>query len=187
MAIPISYNVRNLIVRKTTTIMTGLGIAMTVGGAACGSWPGFRVDASVRVERRSAQPARLAQGRQCGADQLIHSAAVSNRKELPGHCERRERPTTRFASRWSPSSICRRRIIRTERTLRLRGITLTGVGMRKVKITLRPLVSTWTAGDHHRTRTCQALSGCSSRPHASFWKRALDRGRRYGWRRKCDR
>jgi len=30
MAIPISYNVRNLIVRKTTTIMTGLGIAMTV-------------------------------------------------------------------------------------------------------------------------------------------------------------
>src|SRR3954454_14748211 len=30
MAIPISYNIRNLIVRKTTTIMTGLGIAMTV-------------------------------------------------------------------------------------------------------------------------------------------------------------
>src|SRR5947209_13678164 len=31
MAIPISYNVRNLVVRKTTTIMTGLGIALTVG------------------------------------------------------------------------------------------------------------------------------------------------------------
>src|SRR3954447_5800196 len=31
MAVPISYNVRNLVVRKTTTIMTGLGIAMTVG------------------------------------------------------------------------------------------------------------------------------------------------------------
>jgi putative ABC transport system permease protein len=30
MAIPISYNVRNLIVRKTTTIMTALGIALTV-------------------------------------------------------------------------------------------------------------------------------------------------------------
>jgi len=30
MAIPISYNVRNLIVRKTTTLMTGAGIAMTV-------------------------------------------------------------------------------------------------------------------------------------------------------------
>jgi putative ABC transport system permease protein len=29
-AIPISYNIRNLIVRKTTTIMTGLGIAMTI-------------------------------------------------------------------------------------------------------------------------------------------------------------
>ena len=30
MAIPLSYNVRNLIVRKTTTLMTGAGIAMTV-------------------------------------------------------------------------------------------------------------------------------------------------------------
>jgi putative ABC transport system permease protein len=30
MAIPISYNLRNLIVRKTTTIMTAVGIAMTV-------------------------------------------------------------------------------------------------------------------------------------------------------------
>ena len=30
MAIPISYNIRNLIVRKTSTIMTALGIALTV-------------------------------------------------------------------------------------------------------------------------------------------------------------
>src|ERR671924_1186783 len=30
MAIPISYNLRNLRVRKTTTIMTALGIALTV-------------------------------------------------------------------------------------------------------------------------------------------------------------
>lgn len=30
MAIPVSYNIRNLIVRKTTTVMTALGIAMTV-------------------------------------------------------------------------------------------------------------------------------------------------------------
>src|ERR1022692_2515150 len=30
MAIPLSYNLRNLVVRKTTTIMTATGIAMTV-------------------------------------------------------------------------------------------------------------------------------------------------------------
>ena len=30
MAIPISYNIRNLVVRKTTTLMTALGIALTV-------------------------------------------------------------------------------------------------------------------------------------------------------------
>src|SRR5580692_9945653 len=30
MALPISYNLRNLVVRKTTTVMTALGIALTV-------------------------------------------------------------------------------------------------------------------------------------------------------------
>ena len=30
MAIPLTYNLRNLVVRKTTTIMTALGIALTV-------------------------------------------------------------------------------------------------------------------------------------------------------------
>src|SRR6516162_6145753 len=30
MPIPISYNLRNLTVRKTTTVMTGLGIALSV-------------------------------------------------------------------------------------------------------------------------------------------------------------
>src|SRR6478735_5891039 len=30
MTIPVAYNLRNLVVRKTTTIMTALGIALTV-------------------------------------------------------------------------------------------------------------------------------------------------------------
>src|SRR5437867_12934389 len=30
MAVPISYNLRNLVVRKTTTLMTALGIGLTV-------------------------------------------------------------------------------------------------------------------------------------------------------------
>src|SRR5260370_17643482 len=30
MAIPVAYNLRNLVVRKTTTIMTALGVALTV-------------------------------------------------------------------------------------------------------------------------------------------------------------
>ena len=30
MAIPVAYNLRNLVVRKTTTMMTALGIALTV-------------------------------------------------------------------------------------------------------------------------------------------------------------
>src|SRR6185312_11712684 len=30
MSIPLSYNLRNLVVRKTTTLMTALGIALTV-------------------------------------------------------------------------------------------------------------------------------------------------------------
>jgi putative ABC transport system permease protein len=30
MAIPIAYNLRNLVVRKTTTVMTAIGIGLTV-------------------------------------------------------------------------------------------------------------------------------------------------------------
>lgn len=30
MAIPVTYNLRNLVVRRTTTIMTALGIGLTV-------------------------------------------------------------------------------------------------------------------------------------------------------------
>ena len=30
MTLPVSYNVRNLVVRKTTTLMTALGVALTV-------------------------------------------------------------------------------------------------------------------------------------------------------------
>ena len=47
MAIPISYNVRNLIVRKTTTLMTAIGIALTVAVLAAvfalvsGLWTAF--------------------------------------------------------------------------------------------------------------------------------------------------
>ena len=33
MAIPITYNMRNLVVRKTTTLMTAVGIALTVAGS----------------------------------------------------------------------------------------------------------------------------------------------------------
>jgi len=49
MAIPISYNLRNLVVRKTTTIMTALGIALTVAVLLAilamldaNPWPGGR-------------------------------------------------------------------------------------------------------------------------------------------------
>ena len=51
MAIPISYNLRNLIVRKTTTIMTALGIGAYGRGAAVRSRSGRRSADRVQSDR----------------------------------------------------------------------------------------------------------------------------------------
>ena len=69
MAIPISYNIRNLIVRKTTTLMTGAGIAMTVAVllAVLGLVSGLA--SGLRIQRRSIPRTGLAQRRQRGTDQ----------------------------------------------------------------------------------------------------------------------
>ena len=64
MAIPLSYNLRNLVVRKTTTIMTAAGIAMTVAVLLAVLGLGSRAANGVCLDRRSAACAGDAQRRQ---------------------------------------------------------------------------------------------------------------------------
>ena len=84
MAIPISYNVRNLKLRKGLTIMTALGIALTVttaiflDGAAGGIAEGFR------FERQSAECAGPAQRIGSGVSGGFDAALFPTLKVLPG-------------------------------------------------------------------------------------------------------
>ena len=77
MAIPLAYNLRNLVVRKTTTIMTALGIALTVAVllAILALVNGLRIDAG--VFRRSAAHAGGAQGLGFRTGQQFHPRPVS--------------------------------------------------------------------------------------------------------------
>ena len=52
MAIPLAYNLRNLVVRKTTTLMTALGIALTVAVLVADAGAGGRAAAGAFSQRR---------------------------------------------------------------------------------------------------------------------------------------
>ena len=83
MAIPLSYNLRNLTVRKTTTIMTALGIALTVAVL-------LAVLALVNgLRRRSSRPAILAdsgdaQRRHRRTEQRRDARGFQELKSMPG-------------------------------------------------------------------------------------------------------
>ena len=90
MAIPLSYNVRNLIVRKTTTIMTAVGIAMTVAVllavlalvAGCGRHsPATGDPLHVMVLRK---------GGNAELTSLVTQQSFQMIKSFPGHCERQD-------------------------------------------------------------------------------------------------
>ena len=70
MAIPISYNIRNLRLRKGLTIMTALGIALTVTTAVFIMALLAGLQKAFRQQRQSAECARAAQG----IDQRTHRA-----------------------------------------------------------------------------------------------------------------
>ena len=84
MAIPFAYNLRNLVVRKTTTIMTALGIALTVAVllAILALVNGLRYHAL--CFRRSAARHGAAQGRGIGMTSLFERPQFQDLKFKPG-------------------------------------------------------------------------------------------------------
>ena len=79
MAIPIAYNIRNLVVRKTTTIMTALGIALTVATllAILALVNGLRVTLSA-----SGDPLRIVVLRQGADSELVSNFLRSQFQDL---------------------------------------------------------------------------------------------------------
>ena len=97
MAIPISYNLRNLVVRKTTTAMTALGIALTVAVllAILALVSGLRSTLSA-----SGDPLQRAGGAQrlrFRAGQQFHAHPVSGPEIQAGHRPGTRRPAAGLA------------------------------------------------------------------------------------------
>ena len=97
MAIPVAYNLRNLVVRKTTTIMTALGIALTVAVllAVLALVNGLRTTLA-----SSGDPLQIvvhAQGLGIGDRQQLHADAVSGLEVQAGHRQRHQRPAAGIA------------------------------------------------------------------------------------------
>ncbi len=103
MAIPFAYNLRNLVVRKTTTLMTALGIALTVAVllAVLALVEGLRT--SLDATGRPAARAGDAQGLGLGTGQQLHRAAsYQDLKFKPGIARGTRRASRWRRSKWSP-------------------------------------------------------------------------------------
>ncbi|MBM3787501.1 MAG: ABC transporter permease [Acidobacteria bacterium] len=78
MAIPIAYNIRNLVVRRTTTIMTALGIALTVAVLAAALAVGAGL---AKAFRATGHPNHLLLLRKGSTSELISSVPIPVFKE----------------------------------------------------------------------------------------------------------
>jgi putative ABC transport system permease protein len=133
MAIPVSYNIRNLVVRKTTTVMTALGIAMTVAVLLAV----LALSAGLRTAfEASGNPLHVLVLRKGGNAEL--SSVVSRQsfqiiKAYPGIAKAPDgQPLASLemvtlvslTSAEKPNGM----------TVTLRGTSMTGIGMRKLKL-----------------------------------------------------
>ena len=133
MAIPISYNLRNLMVRKTTTIMTALGIALSVAilVASLALVNGLRT-----VFRNTANPLQLLVLRKGGDSELgsiISTEAFATLRSLAGIAVgRRGEPLA------SPELVNVVNLPSVDNpkgmNVTVRGLTTTGIEMRKVRL-----------------------------------------------------
>src|SRR5579864_70387 len=134
MAIPISYNIRNLAVRKTTTFMTALGIALSVAILVASL---ALVDGLRAVFSNSANPLQLLVLRKGGNSELgstISSEAFSILRTEPGNAlDRAGRPlaseevvnVANLPSVDDPNGM----------NVTVRGLGETGIEMRPVRVT----------------------------------------------------
>jgi putative ABC transport system permease protein len=77
MAIPVAYNLRNLAVRKGTTLMTALGVSLTVA---------VLLTTLALVERESAACTGDAKRVYGGIDECLHPRNVSESEVQERHC-----------------------------------------------------------------------------------------------------
>jgi putative ABC transport system permease protein len=133
MAIPISYNLRNLVVRKTTTIMTALGIALSVAILIASL---ALVDGLRTVFRNTANPLQLLVLRKGGNSELgsmVSTEAFATLRSQAGIAvDQRGEPLA------SPELVNVANLPSVDNpkgmNVTVRGLSTTGIEMRKVRL-----------------------------------------------------
>ena len=133
MPLPVSYNVRNLIVRKTTTIMTALGIALTVAVLAADM---ALVTGIRQAFRATADPRNVLVLRKSGTSELTSAVTregFQNIKFKPGIA--RDSRNEPLASLELITVLSLRGPSKPDGSnINLRGLLPVGVGLRAVKL-----------------------------------------------------
>ncbi len=134
MTLPVSYNLRNLTVRKTTTIMTALGIGLTVAVLAADM---ALVEGLRRAFRATGDPLNVLILRKAGTSELTSAVTreqFQNIKFVPGIA--RNAQNEPLASLEMITVLSLRGPSKPDGSnINLRGILPVGFGMREVKIT----------------------------------------------------
>ena len=181
MAIPISYNLRNLVVRKTTTIMTALGIALTVAVllAVLALVNGLRT--AFQASGNPLQMLVMRKGSTAELTSTITRGVFQDLKSKPGIARDGDQPLAslemvtviNLPSVDSPEGI----------NINLRGILPIGIKMRDgLKHPGRPLVPRRAARGRGRKIHRQALSERAAGQEAAIRPRRMGGGGRHGWR-----
>ena len=133
MAIPISYNIRNLIVRKTTTIMTAVGIALTVAVLLAVLALGSGLRSAFEATGDPLHVLVMRKGGNAELTSLVTRESFQTIKSLPGIAKGADgQPIAslevvtviNLPSPESPNGM----------NVTLRGLTQTGIDMRKLQI-----------------------------------------------------
>ncbi len=180
MAIPLTYNLRNLVVRKTTTVMTALGIGLTVAVLLAMLALVGGLQTSLQSSGDPLQVLVLRKGSNSELCSLVTPANFQDLKFKRGiRATSSGQPLAslemvtviNLASVDAPQGI----------NVTVRGMTPAGIEMRdNLQARVRALVSSGTARSGGGRIDRQALSRRTDRPASAFRPRRLGRGRRHG-------
>jgi putative ABC transport system permease protein len=133
MAIPIAYNLRNLVVRRTTTLMTALGIGLTVAVLVTDLALANGLKTAFRASGNSLQILVLRKGSQSELGSAITRDVYQEIKSEPGLA--RNRAGEPMAS-LEMVTVINLPSVDSPRGMNvtLRGLTPVGIGMREVKL-----------------------------------------------------
>ena len=180
MKIPLAYNLRNLVVRKTTTLMTVAGIALTVAVLVSSL---ALVEGLRATFANTGNPLQILVLRKGSNSELGSLVSLENRS----HLLRTMRGIARNSSNQPMASLEMTQVINLPSVddpkgmnVTLRGLLPAGIAMRSVHLASGPVVSGRATGDRGRQVDCAALSGCAVRSSSSLWPRRLA-DRRASW------